>query len=672
MLQLGVRTNAVGSFQDIGFGFVGGELEHHPPAVIAYEQQNAGGETSGDLVFGTRTGTDGTVAATERIRIRNDGSVNVNSVRFTATSLGTNASPTIITLGGGVAAAAVTGTFAVTGDVTVATDKFVVTATNGNTAIAGTLNSAGATTLSSTLGVTGDATYAGDAVFSKSAAVVTHTSATGGLSIVSSHGFVEVEGVRFIGESMGTNGFPDLITFTNGVVNINGTIVHTGTTDHTGDFEVGTDKFQVTATSGDTTVKGTLAVDGDVTVGSGNFVVTASNGDTAIAGTLSAAGATTLSSTLDVSGDVNVNSGNFVVTASSGKATMKGAVEMSMNTATISHTGTSGGLTISSTNNHVAVESVQFAGANIGVSGDTDLIGLASGVMTVNGQVASTTLDTSGAATVGSTLDVTSDFTVGATSEFVVTAADGNTATSGSLGVGTTLGVTGAATLSSTLGVSGLTTLAAVDVGGDVDIGSGNFVVTAADGNTATLGSLGVGTTLGVTGLTTLAAVDVGGDVDIGGGMFTVAAGDGNTVITGTLSAGATTLSSTLDVTGDVNVNGNIHATGTSTSSDARFKTNVVSIENALDLIRDIRPVTFSFKTTEGYKFPQTRQAGVVAQELEKTIPDLVSTDDNGFKGVAYDRFGVYALAAVKELDEEVRALRAALSALRLVLEQTK
>ena len=672
MLQLGVRTNAVGSFQDIGFGFVGGELEHHPPAVIAYEQQNAGGETSGDLVFGTRTGTDGTVAATERIRIRNDGSVNVNSVRFTATSLGTNASPTIITLGGGVAAAAVTGTFAVTGDVTVATDKFVVTATNGNTAIAGTLNSAGATTLSSTLGVTGDATYAGDAVFSKSAAVVTHTSATGGLSIVSSHGFVEVEGVRFIGESMGTNGFPDLITFTNGVVNINGTIVHTGTTDHTGDFEVGTDKFQVTATSGDTTVKGTLAVDGDVTVGSGNFVVTASNGDTAIAGTLSAAGATTLSSTLDVSGDVNVNSGNFVVTASSGKATMKGAVEMSMNTATISHTGTSGGLTISSTNNHVAVESVQFAGANIGVSGDTDLIGLASGVMTVNGQVASTTLDTSGAATVGSTLDVTSDFTVGATSEFVVTAADGNTATSGSLGVGTTLGVSGAATLSSTLSAGATTLSSTLDVSGDVDVGSGNFVVTAADGNTATLGSLGVGTTLGVTGLTTLAAVDVGGDVDIGGGMFTVAAGDGNTVITGTLSAGATTLSSTLDVTGDVNVNGNIHATGTSTSSDARFKTNVVSIENALDLIRDIRPVTFSFKTTEGYKFPQTRQAGVVAQELEKTIPDLVSTDDNGFKGVAYDRFGVYALAAVKELDEEVRALRAALSALRLVLEQTK
>jgi hypothetical protein len=134
--------------------------------------------------------------------------------------------------------------------------------------------------------------------------------------------------------------------------------------------------------------------------------------------------------------------------------------------------------------------------------------------MTVNGQVASTTLDTSGAATVGSTLDVTSDFTVGATSEFVVTAADGNTATSGSLGVGTTLGVTGAATLSSTLGVTGLTTLAAVDVGGDVDIGSGNFVVTASNGDTAIAGTLSAGAT-------SMSSVAVTGAASIGGAFAT-------------------------------------------------------------------------------------------------------------------------------------------------------
>ena len=58
----------------------------------------------------------------------------------------------------------------------------------------------------------------------------------------------------------------------------------------------------------------------------------------------------------------------------------------------------------------------------------------------------------------------------------MVTAATGNTATLGSLGVGTTLAVTGAATLSSTLGVTGLTTLTAVTASGDVNVGS-NAVV---------------------------------------------------------------------------------------------------------------------------------------------------------------------------------------------------
>jgi hypothetical protein len=52
------------------------------------------------------------------------------------------------------------------------------------------------------------------------------------------------------------------------------------------------------------------------------------------------------------------------------------------------------------------VESVQFAGDNIGISGDTNLMVLTSGVLTVDGKVASTTLETSGAATVGTTLDV--------------------------------------------------------------------------------------------------------------------------------------------------------------------------------------------------------------------------------------------------------------------------
>jgi hypothetical protein len=55
---------------------------------------------------------------------------------------------------------------------------------------------------------------------------------------------------------------------------------------------------------------------------------------------------------------------------------------------------------------------------------------------------------------------------------------------------------------------------------------------------------------------------------------------------------------------------------------------------------------------------------GVLAQDVEAVLPHLVSEDDAGFKGVAYERLGVYALAAVKELDALVDALATRVAAL--------
>ena len=65
--------------------------------------------------------------------------------------------------------------------------------------------------------------------------------------------------------------------------------------------------------------------------------------------------------------------------------------------------------------------------------------------------------------------------------------------------------------------------------------------------------------------------------------------------------------------------------------------------------------MTFDFKVDKfpDRRFPRERQAGVIAQELEETLPNLVTTDDLGYKGVAYERLGVYAMAAVKELDAD-------------------
>ena len=114
--------------------------------------------------------------------------------------------------------------------------------------------------------------------------------------------------------------------------------------------------------------------------------------------TLDVAGATNLTSTLDVTGATTLGS----------------TVELLADAATVTHSGTTS-LSISSTDGFVAVESVQFAGDNIGISGDTNLMVLTSGTLTVDGKVASTTLETSGAATVGGDLTLSNTAAVAIT-----------------------------------------------------------------------------------------------------------------------------------------------------------------------------------------------------------------------------------------------------------------
>lgn len=123
-----------------------------------------------------------------------------------------------------------------------------------------------------------------------------------------------------------------------GNASIGGNATITGTLALGSDLAINTNKFNVTASSGNTAIAGTLAVTGAVTLSStlgltGNlaintnkFNVTASSGNTTIAGTLGVTGAVTLSSTLGVTGDVAINTNKFNVTASSGNTTIAGTL----------------------------------------------------------------------------------------------------------------------------------------------------------------------------------------------------------------------------------------------------------------------------------------------------------------------------------------------------------
>jgi len=100
-------------------------------------------------------------------------------------------------------------------------------------------------------------------------------------------------------------------------------------------------------------------------------------------------------------------------------------------------------------------------------------------------------------------------------------------------------------------------------------------------------------------------------------------------------------------------------ANGWFVSSDARLKKNVETLSGALDKIGRTRGV--SYDLASGLS---ARQIGVIAQELEQEFPELVVTDGNGYKAVAYDRLSAVLIEAVKELKSQNQALQSRLDLL--------
>jgi len=93
---------------------------------------------------------------------------------------------------------------------------------------------------------------------------------------------------------------------------------------------------------------------------------------------------------------------------------------------------------------------------------------------------------------------------------------------------------------------------------------------------------------------------------------------------------------------------GTLNATSFNSLSDASVKTNINEIGNGLDVINAIAGVEFDWRDNGD------RSAGVVAQELEKVLPHLVSTSDEGMKSVNYAGLTAYLLSAIKELSSKV------------------
>ncbi len=99
-------------------------------------------------------------------------------------------------------------------------------------------------------------------------------------------------------------------------------------------------------------------------------------------------------------------------------------------------------------------------------------------------------------------------------------------------------------------------------------------------------------------------------------------------------------------------VGGDSYANNFFQNSDMRLKANIRTAAG-LAVIERMRGVTFNWKK-DG-----TPSAGILAQDVEKVLPEAVATKANGYKAVSYDALFAPMIEAVKELSAENKALRA-------------
>jgi hypothetical protein len=246
------------------------------------------------------------------------------------------------------------------------------------------------------------------------------------------------------------------------------------------------------------------------------------------------------------------------------------------------------------------------------------------------------------------------------------------------------INVTGATQLDSTLDVTGATQLdSTLDVSGGVAIGSS---YNAPTNGMIVEGNVGIGTTspnkkLHVKGNDGVLCVQGGNTV-----YMEFAPGTGTdptnprkvnttTISEGTRAGymgygGSTThhlgIVNELDG-GDLYLNaknlihldGNVQATNITASnditanqfiaySDRNLKQNIVPIECALDKVCRLEGVHYEFKNA-----PDVKRMGLIAQDVEKIIPEVVSENNEGTKGIDYGPIVSILIESVKELKEE-------------------
>ena len=148
--------------------------------------------------------------------------------------------------------------------------------------------------------------------------------------------------------------------------------------------------------------------------------------------------------------------------------------------------------------------------------------------------------------------------------------------------------------------------------------------------------------------------IDVNGKVDASGSIEGV----------GATITGSTELTSLGVGTAASGTTGEIRATNEITAyyaSDIALKENITTIDNALDIVNSLQGVKFDWKDEyiksrggeDGY-FVRKHDTGIIAQDIEKVLPEIVAQRADGYKGVKYEKLMGLVIQAIKELSKKM------------------
>ena len=149
-------------------------------------------------------------------------------------------------------------------------------------------------------------------------------------------------------------------------------------------------------------------------------------------------------------------------------------------------------------------------------------------------------------------------------------------------------------------------------------------------------------------------------------------------LLNGNVGIGTAAPSSKLEVCGNVRVIGTIVASGTITTSaiscpsDVRYKKNITALINPVEKLMQVNGVQYNWRGEEfpNMNFNDKMQTGFIAQDLEKIFPEMVFTDDAGYKSIDYSRLTPVLVETIKEQQKEIKEMSDRLTAIEKLLKK--